>query len=96
MAVIILSGEEKIVEEMNGLGMSAADNKRYDELKEERTELYTSAIPFLEKSLELKSGNLSAAQTLMNIYSAIGETDKYKAMKEKVAEIEASAAAGGN
>jgi len=89
MAVVILSGEQKLVEEMNGLGMSAADNKRYDELKEERTQLYKSAIPYLEKSLELESSNLNAAQTLMNIYSALGETDKYKAMKERVATMEA-------
>ena len=91
MAVVILSGEEKIVEEMNGLGMSSADNRRYDELKEERTNLYNTAIPYLEKSLELNNTNLNAAQTLMNIYSALGETDKYKAMKEKVTELEAGA-----
>ncbi len=87
MAVVILGGEDKIVEEMNGLGNSSADDRRYDELKAERTSLYKSAIPYLEKALEQKGDNKDAAKTLMNIYSAIGEMDKFKAMKEKVANM---------
>jgi tetratricopeptide (TPR) repeat protein len=94
IAVVILEGEAAIVEEMNGLGMSAADNKKYDELKEKRLGLYQEAIPYLEKALELKNTNLDAARTLMNIYSALGETDKFKAMKETVSEMEA--ASNGN
>ncbi len=94
LAVVILEGEAGIVEEMNGLGTSSADNKKYDELKEKRAKLYQDAIPHLEKALELRKTNIDAARTLMNIYSAIGDTDKFKAMKVKVEELEA--AAGGN
>lgn len=89
IAVVILDGEKAIVEEMNGLGTSSADNKRYDELKDMRTSIYNEAIPYLEKSLDLKKDNLDAARTLMNIYSAIGETEKFKAMKQRVADMEA-------
>ncbi|MDH7912558.1 tetratricopeptide repeat protein [Winogradskyella sp. SYSU M77433] len=92
LAVAILQGEAAIVEEMNNLGTSSADNKRYDELKEKRSELYHEAIPYLKKALELKKTNINAARTLMNIYSALGETEKFKEMKTKVAEMEASAA----
>ncbi|WP_178985583.1 tetratricopeptide repeat protein [Winogradskyella helgolandensis] len=91
IAVVILDGEAKIVEEMNGLGTSKADNLKYDELKEERTQVYQKAIPYLEKALELKNTNVDAARTLMNIYSALGETDKFKMMKAKVEAMEASA-----
>jgi tetratricopeptide (TPR) repeat protein len=94
LAVVILEGEAGIVEEMNSLGTSAADNKKYDELKEERTKLYKSAVPYLEKALELRKTNMDAARTLMNIYSALGETDKFKAMRAKIEEMEATA--GGN
>ncbi|WP_411767413.1 tetratricopeptide repeat protein [Winogradskyella sp. A3E31] len=90
MAVSILAREQVIVEEMNGLGTSSADNKRYDELKDERTEVYKKAIPYLEKALDLKKNNIDAARTLMNIYSAIGETEKFKAMKTRVADMEAN------
>ncbi|NRR90742.1 tetratricopeptide repeat protein [Winogradskyella undariae] len=92
LAVVILAGEAAIVEEMNGLGTSSADNRKYDELKEKRSQLYSDAIPYLEKSLELKESNIDAAKTLMNIYSALGETDKFKTMRARVEAMEASAA----
>ncbi|SDI31644.1 tetratricopeptide repeat protein [Winogradskyella thalassocola] len=91
IAVVILDGEAKIVEEMNALGTSKADNIKYDELKEKRTQVYEKAIPYLEKALELKNTNVDAARTLMNIYSALGETDKFKTMRAKVEAMEASA-----
>ena len=77
---------------MNGLGNSSADNRKYDELKAKRSQLYETAIPYLTKSLDLRSTNINAAKTLMNIYSALGETAKYKEMKAKVEAIEASEA----
>ena len=89
LSALILNEEESMIEEMNGLGTSRADNKRYDELRAQRQDLYRKAIPYLTKALEIDSENLSAAKTLMNIYSILGETDKHKSMKEKVATLEA-------
>jgi len=89
LSVLMLSGESGIVEEMNALGTSSKDNKRYDELREERVQLYKKATPYLETALKLKPQNIEAAKTLMNIYSITSETEKFKAMKAKVAEMEA-------
>ncbi len=89
MAALVLSEEEALIEEMNGLGTSKADDKRYDELREDRQKLYKSAVPYLTKALEMDSENVSAAKTLMNIYSITGESDKFKVMKEKVETLEA-------
>ncbi|WP_418603258.1 tetratricopeptide repeat protein [Hwangdonia sp.] len=89
MAALILNGEQAIIEEMNGLGTSKKDDLRYDELREERQNIYKSAIPYLDKAIAIDSKNINAAKTLMNIYSVIGETAKYKAMKERVEAIEA-------
>ncbi|GAA4281794.1 tetratricopeptide repeat protein [Gaetbulibacter aestuarii] len=88
LAVLTLADEKDIIKEMNGLGNSAADNKRYDELKEKRQDLYKNAVPYLTKAMEIDSENVDAAQTLMNIYSILGETEKYKEMKAKVAELQ--------
>ncbi|WP_303315454.1 tetratricopeptide repeat protein [Flavivirga abyssicola] len=88
LSALVLNNEEAIIKEMNGLGTSRADNKRYDELRAQRQNLYREAIPYLTKALEIDSKSISAAKTLMNIYSILGETDKYKSMKEKVAAIE--------
>lgn len=88
MAALILDEEEAVINEMNSLGNSAADNKRYDELKNKRQEIYESAIPYLEKAIKAQPDNLQAAKTLMNIYSALGETQKYKELKAKIEAME--------
>lgn len=88
LSALVLAREEPLIEEMNSLGTSKADNKKYDELREERQGLYKQAVPYLSKALEIAPKNLNAAKTLMNIYSILGETDKYKILKEKVAVLE--------
>ncbi|RNL91405.1 tetratricopeptide repeat protein [Sinomicrobium pectinilyticum] len=84
MASLILGEEVAIVDEMNSLGTSKADNKRYDELKAKREGLYKEAVPYLEKILELNPNSVEATKTLMNIYGSIGEDAKYKELKSKL------------
>mgnify|MGYP000050049689 CR=1 FL=1 len=81
MAALILKEETVVVDEMNSLGTSAADNKKYDALQEKRNAIYRQAVPYLEKILTVDAKNESAAQTLKNMYSVLGETEKFKAMK---------------
>ncbi|AEH02447.1 tetratricopeptide repeat protein [Lacinutrix sp. 5H-3-7-4] len=83
MASLVLSDEQAIIEEMNGLGSSAKDDKRYDELKGQRLEVYKRAVPYLEKVLSISDNNIEAAKTLVNIYIAIDEGAKAKELKEK-------------
>ncbi|MCK0109842.1 tetratricopeptide repeat protein [Flavobacteriaceae bacterium S0825] len=84
MAVLILDQEKGIIDEMNKLGTSAADNKKYDELKVKREKVYRDATPYLSKVLELNPKDINAATTLMNLYSALDDTENFKAMKAKV------------
>lgn len=86
MAVLKLAGEDKMVEEMNKLGNSAADNKRYDELKNKRKAIYTETLPFLERAYKLNPNNKEVIRTLMNMYSQLGNDAKYKEMKAKAGE----------
>ena len=88
MAALILDQEEGIINQMNALGTSAADNKKYDELKEKRAQLYMDAIPYLKNVLEHEPDNLSAAKTLMNIYSQIDDQPNFQLMKAKVEALE--------
>ncbi|OIQ28567.1 MAG: hypothetical protein BM564_09230 [Bacteroidetes bacterium MedPE-SWsnd-G2] len=89
LAVLILSTEQDIISEMNNLGSSSADNKRYDELKAERLEIYNEAAPYLEKTLKLQPKNIDAARTLMQIYSAVDNMPRFKEMKALVEQLEA-------
>ena len=91
MVYIILSQEAPLVKEMNSLGMSEEDTKKYNELAAQRKQLYKDALPHLEKVLEDKPNNLEAARTLMNIYYQLNQTEKAKAVEKKIAELEAAA-----
>lgn len=88
IAAAMLAGEGKIVEEMNGLGMSRKDEQRYDELKAKRTQLYTNVLPYLESAVKLKPDNVELVRTLMNIYSQVGRDADFKAMKSKLKTME--------
>lgn len=82
-AALIINSQQDIIAEMNNLGTSAADDKKYEELKLKKEELLKEAIPYLSKALELNDKNADAAKTLMEIYSILGQTDDYKKMKAK-------------
>ena len=81
IAAVILSKEREIIDEMNGLGMSKKDNERYEELSEERKEIYREAIPYLEAIVKKNPDNKDAVKTAMNIYTQIGENEKAAEMK---------------
>jgi len=94
MGYAVLAGESKVVDEMNKiLESKSPDYDKYDKLKASLQDLYKEAIPWLEKALNLQEDS-STAQNLMNLYSAIGDTEKFKQMKAKKEAIDA--ASGGN
>lgn len=84
----ILEGEKVIIDEMNNLGTSKSDNKRYDDLKIEREGLYEKCIPYLNNLIEISPENLSALNTLKNIYGVIGDNDGFKEISAKINELE--------
>ena len=83
----ILEGEKIIIEEMNNLGTSKSDNLRYDQLKVEREGLYQKCIPYLKNLIEISPENLSALNTLKNIYGVIGDNEGFKQISAKINEL---------
>jgi tetratricopeptide (TPR) repeat protein len=81
LAILKLDADNAIVEEMNNLGTSAKDNKRYEELKVIRKKVFQDALPYLEKVYELAPENEDARRTLANVYLLLEMQDKYKAIK---------------
>ena len=84
LAALKLEDEKVIIDEMNKLGTSPKDMKRYDVLKNQRFTLFRSAIPYLVKAVEIDPTNIDVAKTLMNVYSALEMTEEYKALKAKI------------
>ena len=89
MAALKLEDEKVIIDEMNKLGTSDKDMKRYAVLKTKRENLFKATIPFLQKAYELDPKNIDVAKTLLNVYSALEMTPEHKALKIKVKELEA-------
>ena len=85
---IILEDEVAIVEEMNSLGNSKKDNLRYDEIKNDRENLYRECVPLLEELLKVSPENIDALNTLKNIYGVLGENEAFMQVKAKMEEIQ--------
>jgi tetratricopeptide (TPR) repeat protein len=84
LASVILAEEQGIIDQMNELGMSAADNKKYEKLNKQKQEIYEEAKPILLKAYNINPDSKGVVQTLMNIYYQTGENDKAKEMKAKL------------
>jgi tetratricopeptide (TPR) repeat protein len=84
IAALKLEGEKVLIEEMNKLGTSTKDTKRYDELKKKREDLFRSTIPFLKKGVELDPKNEDVTKTLLGVYNALEMTAEAKALKAKM------------
>lgn len=87
LAALILDGEPELVEKMNSLGNSRADNIKYEQLQKQREGLFLEAVPVLEKLTEIDSSNVEALTTLKNIFGTIGDAANFKKMKEKLEAI---------
>lgn len=83
LGVLQLSGEQKIVDEMNKLGTSAKDLKRYDELKAKRDGMYKKALVYLQKANTIDPKNEDVKGVLGSLYQALEMDAEYKALKAK-------------
>jgi tetratricopeptide (TPR) repeat protein len=84
LAALILDGEPELVEKMNSLGNSRADNIKYEQLQKQREGLFLEAVPVLENLTEIDPLNVEALTTLKNIFGTIGDAANFKKMKEKL------------
>ena len=84
LAALILDGEPELVEKMNSLGNSRADNIKYEQLQMQREELFLEAVPVLENLIAIDPSNVEALTTLKNIFGTIGDATNFKIMKEKL------------
>lgn len=84
LAILKLEPEKNLIDQMNKLGTSPADNQKYEVLKKKREDVFKSAIPYLEKAVQLNPSNSDAANTLLGVYRALEMNDKAKALKAKM------------
>lgn len=84
LAALILNGEIELVDQMNSLGTSRADNVKYEKLQKQRESLFLEAVPVLQKLIDIDPTNTEALTTLKNIFGTVGDVDNFKKVKEKL------------
>jgi tetratricopeptide (TPR) repeat protein len=84
LAALKLESENAIIAEMNKLGTSDKDMKRYAVLKAQRQTVFKSVIPYLVKALEVDPKNEDVSKTLLGVYSALEMTAEKKALEAKM------------
>lgn len=73
-----------LIEQMNALGSSNADNIKYDELKAEKARLFNVGAKTLEAFITNNADvDKNIAKQLYNIYNALGDSDKASTVKSK-------------
>ena len=65
---------------MSKLGMSAAENKKYDALKIQRDNLLKEAATNLEQSIKINNKNKDVKYDLLSVYKALEMKEKAKAL----------------
>jgi tetratricopeptide (TPR) repeat protein len=72
------------LDQMNQLGMSKADQKKYDELKTVKNEKFEKSLPFFEKAHELNAEDLETVKALWEVYRQLRNPEKTMEFKEKM------------
>ena len=84
LANIKLDKRNLITDQMNKLGTSTIDTKKYDFLKKQSENILTTEVlPLLEKANQLEPSNEDTKSLLIKVYGALDFTDKIKALKAK-------------
>lgn len=84
LAALYFNDALKIRNEMNKLGMTAADKKRAQELDKLLVEKYKETLPYWQKLEKLKGDECITLETLENIYYQLGMDREAKGMQQKI------------
>lgn len=72
------------LDEMNQLGMSSAEQKKYEQLKGVKNDFFKKSIPYFEKAYVINSEDLETVKALWEVYRQLGDYEKVKEMKAKM------------
>ena len=80
LSAVRIDEAQVLLDQMNKLGTSAADNKKYDGLKVKRDTILKDIVQLLEKTTSLDKKNKDAKGVLLSVYKALEMKDKAKAL----------------
>lgn len=81
LSALRIDEAQLLLDQMNKLGTSAADNKKYDVLKTKRNAVLENVVGLLEKAIRFDDKNKPAKEVLLSVYKALEMNDKAKALQ---------------
>jgi len=75
-----------LIDEMNSLGNSKKDIARYDEMKQQKDDLFVQGATVLEEALKMNPDNQGILTQLKNIYGAMGDNENFMRLKKLLGE----------
>lgn len=84
LSAIRIDDAQLILDEMNKLGMSTADTKKYEVLKVKRDTVLKEVVRLLEKTISIDNKNRDAKEVLLTVYKALEMKEKTKALEAEL------------
>jgi len=87
LAGLFLDQTVRVIEKMNNLGLSAADQKKYSSLKEKRNSLYKEAKPYLEEAVRINGMDINVLKALKEVCYQTDDIDCWKRINAQIKEL---------
>ena len=71
---------------MNALGNTKADTAKFDELREQKDNLFKKSASVLEDFIKANGNNTNILEQLKNIYAALSDTANFQRVKKLLGE----------
>lgn len=88
LAGLFLDQTVALIETMNSLGLSSADQKKYTAIKKKRNNLYASAKPFLEEAVRIDDTAVEVLSALKEVCYQTDDIDCWKRTNARIKELQ--------
>ena len=72
---------------MNALGLSQADQKKYNSYKKQRNNLYTDAKPYLEEAVRIDTTAIQVLRALKDVCYQTDDMDCWRLTNNQIKEL---------
>ena len=88
LAGLFLDQTVALIEKMNSLGLSAADQKKYSTIKKKRNNLYAQAKPYLEEAVRINDTAVEVLGALKEVCYQTDDIDCWKRANARIKELQ--------
>ena len=88
LAGLFLDQTVALIEKMNSLGLSAADQKKYSSIKKKRNNLYAQAKPYLEEAVRINDTAIEVLGALKEVCYQTDDIDCWKKTNARIKELQ--------